>query len=183
MPGTRIRIVAGDTILAEGEVGEIQVQGDYLFDGYHNDADGTRDAFDDNWYRTGDLGFLLDGELYVTGRKKDLIIISGQNVYPHDVESEIGAFAEIRPGRCVAFGVYGEGDGTEKLVVMAELDADAAGTEADDDALKAAMRDRVLSRFFVNIADIRLFRTEQLRKSTSGKLARGANRELYHSLR
>jgi acyl-CoA synthetase (AMP-forming)/AMP-acid ligase II len=183
LPGTRIRIVAGDTILAEGEVGEIQVQGDYLFDGYHNDADGTRDAFDDNWYRTGDLGFLLDGELYVTGRKKDLIIISGQNVYPHDVESEIGAFAEVRPGRCVAFGVYDEGDGTEKLVVMAELDADAAGTEADDDALKAAMRDRVLSRFFVNIADIRLFRTEQLRKSTSGKLARGANRELYHSLR
>jgi fatty-acyl-CoA synthase len=181
LPGARVRIVGQGTVLDEGEVGEIQVQSDYLFSGYHNDEESTRDAFDADWYQTGDLGFLLEGELYVTGRRKDLIIVAGHNVYPHDIESEIGSLPGIKPGRAVAFGIYDDSEGTEKLVLMAEIDTESLSGETgpDEDALKTAMRDTVLSRFFVNVSDIRLFPTETLRKSTSGKLARGANRELY----
>lgn len=142
------------------------------------DEESSRAAFDGDWYLTGDLGFLLEGELYVTGRKKDLIIIAGHNVYPHDIEGEIGSLAAIKPGRAVAFGVYDDAEGTEKLVVMAEIDARSSSGAArlDEDALKSTIRDRMLSRFFVNVSDIRLFDTETLRKSTSGKLARCESR-------
>jgi acyl-CoA synthetase (AMP-forming)/AMP-acid ligase II/acyl carrier protein len=181
LPGARVRIVDGGVALGEGEVGEIQVQSDYLFSGYVGDEDSRRNAFDDDWYQTGDLGFLLEDELYVTGRKKDLIIISGHNVYPHDIENEIGSLPGIRPGRAVAFGIYDDSEGTEKLVLMAEIDATSAPEETslDEEALKATIRENILSRYFVNVSDIRLFGTETLLKSTSGKLARSANRELY----
>ena len=145
--------------------------------GYVGDPEATASAIRDGWYYTGDVGVLLEGELYVTGRKKDLIIVAGHNVHPHDVEESVGALPEIRPGRVVALGVEDEALGTQRLVVLAEtrvrLDDHSAA------ALTARVRALVASIFGVNAHDVRLFGEATLLKSTSGKLSRARNRELY----
>ena len=87
-------------------MGEILIKSDCLFDGYYNRPDLTAQAIVDGWYHTGDLGFLLDGELYVVGRKKDLLIIGGENIYPQDIEEIVASHPAIHDGRVIAMGVY-----------------------------------------------------------------------------
>jgi len=86
LPGSGVRVVssAGEDVPLGG-VGEILIRSDCLFDGYYNRPDLTAKAMRDGWYCSGDLGFYLDGELYVIRRKKDLIIVAGKNIYPQDV--------------------------------------------------------------------------------------------------
>ena len=92
-------------------------------------ADLTEKAFHDGWYLTGDLGYLADGEVYITGRKKDLIIVGGKNVYPQDLEALASEVPGIHPGRVVAFGVFNEEMGTEEVVIVAEDEDPAADRE------------------------------------------------------
>ena len=178
--GTTIEIVdAEGKPLENGRAGEIRVKSESRMHGYAGDPEGTASAIRGGWYYTGDVGVLLEGELYVTGRKRDLIIIAGHNVHPHDVEESVGALPEIRPGRVVALAVEDEALGTQRLVVLAEtrvpLDERAAA------ALAARVRAVVASVFGVNAHDVRFFGEATLLKSTSGKLSRARNRELYLS--
>jgi len=92
---------SGET-LVEGQVGEILLRSDCLFEGYCNRPDLTAEALVNGWYHTGDLGFVFDDELYVVGRKKDLLIIAGENIYPQDIEDIVTGHKAIHDGRAIA---------------------------------------------------------------------------------
>jgi acyl-CoA synthetase (AMP-forming)/AMP-acid ligase II len=113
--------------------------------------------------------------VFVTGRRKDLVIIGGKNVYPQDVEQVVNEVEGVHPGRVVAFGVPVRGLGTEGLVVLAESD------EPPDawDRVAERIRTAVPARLDTDVADARVVERGKLRKSTSGKLARAGNREWY----
>ena len=119
LPNQQIRIINDSGERARPDsVGEIAIHSDCLFTGYYNRPDLTAQAFVDGWYCTGDLGFLLDGELYVVGRKKDLLIVGGENIYPQDIEEIVGTHPSIHDGRVIAMGVYNPDLGTQDIVVV-----------------------------------------------------------------
>ena len=114
-----MRSDAGET-LPEDHVGEILIHSDCMLDSYHNNWEETQRSMVDGWFKTGDLGFFHDGELYVTGRSKEMLIIGGENIYPQDIEAILNAKDYLIPGRNVAFGVENPKTGTERLVILAE---------------------------------------------------------------
>jgi acyl-CoA synthetase (AMP-forming)/AMP-acid ligase II len=114
-----------------------------MLTGYYHRPDATAETLRDGWYLTGDYGYLAGGEVYVTGRKKDLIITGGRNVYPQDIELLAGEIEGVHPGRVVAFGVFEEATGTEEVVLVAEVDAGAEDRLRIADISGAASR-RVL---------------------------------------
>lgn len=162
--------------LPERFIGEIALRSNCMLTGYYHRPDATAQAFHEGWYLTGDLGYLANGEVYITGRKKDLIIVGGKNVYPQDLEYVANEVPGVYPGRVVAFGVYDEQAGTEEVVLVAETDAtdaDARQRIADD------LRVRVTKGTAVALRLVELVPREWLIKTSSGKIARGANRERY----
>ncbi len=177
LDGTELA-VADDAghILPSGHVGELLIRGVHRFIEYFGRDDLTRAAVNsEGWYRTGDLGFLHDGELYVTGRKKDLLIIQGRNFYPTDVEEVVGKVPGIAPGRVVAFGLADEASGTERMVVLAE----AGSVSVNDKRLALAVRNHVAQELDCTPGDVRIVPSRWLIKSTSGKIARADNRRKY----
>ena len=116
----RIRSNEGD-ILAEGHRGNVEFRGPSSLNCYFQNEEATRKVKDDQgWVSTGDLGFIFEGELYITGRSKDLIILAGRNVQPEDVEDIAAKVKGVRKGCVAAFGLESELDGTENLIVVAE---------------------------------------------------------------
>ena len=187
----------------DGTVGEIWLHGNNIGRGYFGREEETQRTFGnklqsrledgshaegvpDNgcWLATGDLGVYIDGELYLTGRIKDLIIIDGRNHYPHDIETTVGqASPAIRTGYVAAFSVPAEtldsagGNSGEQLVIVAER---AAGVgRADPDPVAAAVRAAVSREHQVRVADFRLVAAGTIPRTTSGKLARNACRAEY----
>lgn len=157
----------------EAQVGEILVRSASLFEGYRNDPERTAASFTDGWYRTGDLGFLHEGELFVAGRRKDIIIVAGRNLAPEDIEAVASEVPGILPGRVVAFGVLEPRSGTEEVWVAAE-------TEAEDAGQLARLRDllvRAAMTIDVSVARCVLVPPRWLIKSSSGKLSRALNKE------
>ena len=143
---------------------------------YYHRPDATSKAFRDGWYLTGDYGYIAEGELYVTGRKKDMIIVGGKNVYPQDIESLVGQVAGIHAGRVVAFGVFDEAQGTEEVVVIAETEAQ----DADEiRRIADAVRAHVTKNSAVALRIIHLVGPKWLLKTSSGKIARSANKEKF----
>jgi fatty-acyl-CoA synthase len=179
LAGAEVAIVAPDgSLQPEGHAGEIRVRSDSMMSGYFGDARATSAAIADGWYATGDVGLLFGRELYVTGRKKDLVIVAGHNVYPHDVEESVGSIPGVKPGRVVTFGVHDESLDTERLVILAET-IDSRANDGDLALLRERIRAHVSSVFGVTPSDVRLFGERTLLKSTSGKLSRAQNRALY----
>jgi acyl-CoA synthetase (AMP-forming)/AMP-acid ligase II len=131
----------------------------------------------DGWYKTGDMGYIADGELYISGRKKDLIIVGGKNVYPQDLEAIANAISGIHPGRAVAFGVQDERMGSEAIVMVCEAE-DAAAPEAKM-AIVRELRKRITQQTEVTLSDVRVVDERWLIKTSSGKIARADNREKY----
>jgi fatty-acyl-CoA synthase len=169
--GMDLRIDGAST---DRHVGEILLRGPSVFSGYGIDGN-DRSAFTgDSWFRTGDLGYVADGELFVTGRSKDLIIHRGSNVYPTDVEEVVGGCEGVQPGRAVVFGTFDKAMGTEQIVVMLEVTLGQ-----DESELRRRVREAVWRELSVAIADVRVCPPGSLVKSTSGKLSRPANREHY----
>ena len=161
--------------LADAVVGEIAIQSDCLFEGYYNRPDLTEQALVEGWYHTGDLGFMLDGELYVVGRKKDLLIIGGENIYPQDIEELVSAHPAIHDGRVVAMGVYNPNLGTEEVIVAAEVEREEL--LADATRLEQEVRSRVVAGIGIAVRTIFLKPPMWIVKSTAGKPARSATRE------
>ncbi len=120
---TQIKIVdeAGQ-VRPERQVGEVMVRSDCMLTGYYRRPD-LQPFDDEGWYRTGDRGYFADGELYIVGRSKDLIINAGKNIYPQDIEAIVNTVSGVHPGRAVVFGVADEREGTELIAVIAEVDA------------------------------------------------------------
>jgi acyl-CoA synthetase (AMP-forming)/AMP-acid ligase II/acyl carrier protein len=177
LPGVAVSIRGNDPDAADREVGEIVVSGDFLFDGYLNDAETTQARLSNGRYHTRDLGFLYDGELYVLGREDDLIIINGRNIYAHEVEAVVGQISGVKPGRAVAFGVFNDAIGSQELVVVAERETDPP--PVGDQAVRRAVRMAVLEQTGIEVKACRLEVPGWLVKTTSGKISREANRAKY----
>lgn len=177
LPNVRLRVLDEQRReLPERRVGEIALRSDCMLTGYYNRADLTALAFYDGWYLTGDLGYLAEGELFVTGRKKDLIIVGGKNVHPQDLEALAGEVPGVHPGRAVAFGVFDEELGTEEVVIVAEADS-----ETDDERSRLAdqVRQCVNRGSDIAVRVVQIVVPRWVLKTSSGKLARAANREKY----
>jgi acyl-CoA synthetase (AMP-forming)/AMP-acid ligase II len=183
----RVVIVDPDAgeALPDGRIGEIWTSGPNVAEGYWGRPEESAAIFraslangEGPFLRTGDLGFVLDGELYVTGRLKDLIIIRGRNYYPQDIERTIDrAHPMIRPGCGVAFAVHE--DGQERLVIVQELDD--GGTQADVDAALASIRRTVAAQHDLKVHAVVLIPRGEIPKTSSGKLQRIRTRDLYES--
>jgi fatty-acyl-CoA synthase len=171
--GCQVRIVDEQRQdVSPGKVGEIAIASVSLFDGYRNYPEKTAEVLADGWYYSGDLGFLDGDECFVIGRKKDIIIVAGNNVYPEDVEDAVGKSPGVLPGRVVAFGTDDEELGTEVLCVIAETEAQSA----ED---KKRVRLSILQAGMgmdVTIGRAYLVPPRWLIKSSSGKPSRSANR-------
>ncbi len=172
IPGMAVRIVDEQGAeRASGDIGEIWLRGTSVMDHYL-DAPGRphRDAvFTDGWYRTGDLGAVLDGHLYITGRKKDVVIVGGVNIYPEDLEAAVSEIPGIHAGRVVALGIDSEENGTEQLVLVAEADS---AEQAGAGVLEAEVRRTVAG--LCGVAPFRVFIVPPrwIVKSTAGKISR-----------
>ncbi len=162
--------------LPERCIGEIALRSNCMLSGYYRREDLTEKAFHQGWYLTGDLGYTAAGEIYITGRKKDLIIIGGKNVYPQDLEYLASEVPGVHPGRVVAFGVANKETGTEDVVIAAEADT-------DDPAERAQIADNICQ--YITKSSAVALRTafmvdrDWLIKTSSGKISRSANREKY----
>jgi acyl-CoA synthetase (AMP-forming)/AMP-acid ligase II len=176
LPNHQLRIAADSgAVLGEGSVGEILVRSDCLFDGYYNRPDLTAQAIVDGWYHTGDLGFRMGEELYVIGRKKDLIIVGGENIYPQDIEELAGSHPAIHDGRVVARGLYNPELGTEEIVMVAEVESEPL--LADREKIEQEIRSRIAAGMGVTVGTIFLKRPKWIVKSTAGKPSRSATLE------
>ena len=173
LPGCDIRIVdVSGRDLPEESVGEFAIRSVSLFDGYRNYPEKTAEVLQGGWYYSGDLGFRNGPDYFVIGRKKDIIIVAGNNIYPEDVEAAICTVRGVIPGRVVAFGEDDLKIGTERLCVMAE-------TEIVDAEEQKQLRVAILKAGIaidVSITNIYLVPPRFLIKSSSGKPSRQANK-------
>ncbi len=179
LPEHELEILGADgQALGEREVGEITLRSPCLMSGYDHNPDASAEALRDGRYHTGDLGYLAGGELFVTGRARDLIIVGGRNIYPQDVETVVEGIEGVVPGRVVAVGVPDSRLGTESLAVLAETrERDTATRERLRQEIHAAVAERTeVVPHAVRVLDHR-----SLLKSSSGKPARGANRDRFLS--
>ena len=177
---TSVRIVDGTgTVCGAGVAGEIELRSSSLFSGYWGANGFQTECFTgDGWYKTGDYGFVDDGELYVVGRFKDLIIVGGQNVFPEDVESIVNEVEGVYPGRVVAFAMEDEIYGTQSIAVIAETKGNAALSPA---ALEKEIRSRVLTGIGVAPRYVKAVPDRWIVKSTAGKISRKETREKFVS--
>jgi acyl-CoA synthetase (AMP-forming)/AMP-acid ligase II len=176
LPGNEVRIAFDSGApIASVRVGEILVRSDSLFTGYYNRPDLTAEALVDGWYHTGDLGFLLNDELYVVGRKKDLLIVGGENIYPQDIEELVASHPAIHDGRVIAMGVYNPDLGTEDIVVVAEVEREGLLSKAVE--IEGEIRTLVVAGIGVAVRTIFLKPPKWIVKSTAGKAARSTTRE------
>src|SRR5207244_114634 len=92
----------------------------FNFTRYYNDTEATAKAFADGWYRTGDLGYRIGNSFYISGRKRDVLIVAGVNVFPHDIEELVSQVEGVRAGRVSAFSTFDARVQTEQVVILAE---------------------------------------------------------------
>jgi acyl-CoA synthetase (AMP-forming)/AMP-acid ligase II len=175
IPGTEI-VILDDNFerLPERRVGEIALRSDCMLTEYFHRPDLTAKAFHDGWYLSGDYGYRAGGELFVTGRKKDLIIVAGKNIYPQDLEFIADRIPGVHPGRSVAFGVDNELAGTEDVVILVE-----AEPGSDEPGVSDAVRGAIAHQTDVVAREVRVVPPMWLIKTSSGKISRTRCREKY----
>lgn len=184
---TEIQIINPQTLVPSdaNEIGEIWVRGATVSQGYWNNLAATQltfqaycsDSKEGPFLRTGDLGFLYQGQLFVTGRLKDLIIIEGRNHYPQDIESTVeNTDLALRKEACAAFSV--EIKGEERLVIVAEIERSYA-RKIDEVALKRKIREAIAIEHDIRVDKIALIRQNCLPKTSSGKIQRQLCRSLF----
>ncbi len=162
--------------LPEGMEGVLQFRGPSATSGYFRNPEATARLFDGDWLNTGDRAYLRNGEIYITGRSKDLIVRAGRNIYPTEIEDAVGELEGVRAG-CVAAFATGQGDGSgERLVVVAE-------TREEDPEKRQALRERIQARVLedldISVDEVMLAASGAIPKTSSGKLRRGEARQRY----
>ncbi len=162
--------------VAERVIGELALQSDCLLTGYFNRPDLTDKAFHDGWYLTGDYGYISNGEVFVSGRKKDMIIVGGKNVYPQDLEALTFEVPGVHAGRSVAFGMFDEAQGTEEVVIIAEGDSEDAD---EQQRIADAIRLHVSRNSAIALRYVKVVGPKWIIKTSSGKTARSANKEKF----
>jgi 1-acyl-sn-glycerol-3-phosphate acyltransferase len=177
LPGHQIRVIddAGREV-PERREGRIQFRGPSATSGYYRNPDATRALFHGEWLDSGDLGYLANGEIHITGRTKEIVIRAGRNVHPAEQEEAVGDLPGIRKGNVAVFGSPDPVTGTERLVVVAETrEADPAGREAHVSAITALASDLL----GLPPDDVVLAPPNTVLKTSSGKIRRVACRKLY----
>ena len=177
LPGHEIRIVddACDE-LSDRHVGQLQFRGPSATRGYFHNPEATQRLFRDGWLDSGDYAYMVEGEIYLTGRVKDLIIRGGRNLYPYELEEAVGGIAGIRKGCVAVFASADPVSATERLVVMAETrEQDAAACEA----LRQKINEAAIDAIGMPADEIVLAPPHSVLKTSSGKIRRAASREAY----
>ena len=176
-PGHELSIVDREgNPLRERQVGEIWLRGPSVTAGYLGDAESTAETFGNGWLHTGDLGYQAEGNLYICGRAKDLIILNGKNHYPQDIERVASCVDGIRDGQCVAFSRL-TAEGAEEAVLVAESRRAGAAKDALVEAVKQAVR----AELGVQLADIVFIKRGTLPKTSSGKVRRRETKQRLES--
>ncbi|MBK7861288.1 MAG: fatty acyl-AMP ligase [Archangiaceae bacterium] len=157
--------------LKDRQVGELWVQGPSVARGYFKDPEATARTFGGGWLRTGDLGYLVNGNVYITGRKKDLIIVNGRNYDPQRIEWIADEVPEVRRGSTVAFSV--PGSSSEEVVVVVESRTQNPG------ALVDAVKQRINEQLQLSVSDVVVAPPGSLPKTSSGKIQRQKTRAQY----
>ncbi len=172
-----LRIIDEDgATLPEDRQGEILVRSGSLMRGYFRNEEATAKTLRDGWLHTGDLGFLRDGDLYITGRIKDLIITYGRNFYPHDIERIAAAVDRVRNGCVVAFPLHNEEESTDEIAVVAET---RATDRKDLIVIRREIRKRLINSIECNPKYVTLVPPREVPKTTSGKLRRAEASRMY----
>jgi fatty acid CoA ligase FadD32 len=190
--GQQVRIVdpVDRTARPDGEVGEVWVHGPNLATSYWGQPERSEEVFNgclaggadglpvSKWLRTGDLGVSYAGELYITGRLKDLIIVDGKNHYPQDIEQTVqDAHPAVQPGRVSAFGIATESG--EAIVVVMERTRGAGADDSSATEVSLAVRRAVAAAHDLKLRDVHVLHGEKVLRTSSGKIARTANRDRY----
>jgi 1-acyl-sn-glycerol-3-phosphate acyltransferase len=177
VPGNEVRIVdAMGYEVAERQEGQVQFRGPSSTSGYFNNPEETRRLFRGDWLDSGDRGYMAGGEIFLTGRAKDIIIRAGRNVYPQEIEEGVGDVPGIRKGCVAVFGHPDPDTGTERLVVLAET------RESDDSVLenlRKHVENVVTDLLGAPPDDVVLAPPHTVLKTSSGKIRRAASRESY----
>ncbi|MCK5366656.1 MAG: AMP-binding protein, partial [Gammaproteobacteria bacterium] len=162
--------------LPERQEGRLQFRGPSATSGYYRNQEKTAALFQGNWLETGDLAYIAAGELFITGRSKDLIIKAGRNIYPTEIEDLIGELDGIRKGRVAVFGSPDAQTGTERLVVLAETRKKQPQAR---ERLRAAINEIATDVVTMPPDDVVLAAPNTVLKTSSGKIRRAASRKLY----
>lgn len=173
-PGHELVVVDDDgKPLPERRVGHVWSRGPSVTPGYFENPEATAEGFGDGWLKTGDLGYFADGNLFICGRSKDLIIVRGANFYPQDLEWVASDLEGVRRGNVVAFSVLK--DGTEELVIAAEA------SSQDAPRLREELNQAISSSFGITPMHVALVRVGELPKTSSGKAQRRKTKAMYES--
>ena len=177
LAGVKVKIVDSEGgELSDRMIGEIALNSNCMLTGYYNRPDATQEAFLSGWYLTGDFGYRVQDQIFITGRKKDLIIVGGKNVYPQDIEQLAMEVAGVHPGRVVVFGVFNEELGTEDIVLIAEVHTDDF---EEREQISDQIRQTVARGSAITLRQVVLVGKKWLIKTSSGKIARLANRKKF----
>jgi fatty-acyl-CoA synthase len=181
LPGIEVRVVGeGGAVLGEREVGVLQLRGESVTPGYLT-VDGPVTAQDaDGWLDTGDEGYLVDGEVVVCGRRKDVIIMGGRNIYPTDIERAASAADDVRAGNAVAVRV-GAGEERHRESFVVAVESRRAGDPEAEAVIRKDVTRRVVSAVGVRPADVVVLGPGSLPKTPSGKLRRAATGQLLEA--
>ena len=175
--GTEVRVLDEHLKdVLERTIGELALKSDCMLTEYYHRPDATQKAIKDGWYLTGDYGYMVGKEVYVCGRKKELIIVGGKNVYPMDLEELAMQVKGVHAGRVVAFGVFNDMAGTEDVVIVAEVDSD---DPAERQRIEDEIRQTVTRGSAVAVRHVHLVDRKWLIKTSSGKNARVQNKEKF----
>jgi len=164
--------------LPERSVGELRLRGPSVTPGYFEETEKTAEAFAGGWLRTGDLGYLADGGVYICGRSKEVVIVNGRNFYPQDIEWEASQIDGVRKGNVICFGSGNGGSDREQVILAYET-----GVEDPEKRKQIGndIRSRVQDAVGVALDDVVAVDPGVLPKTSSGKLQRTRARELYES--
>jgi acyl-CoA synthetase (AMP-forming)/AMP-acid ligase II len=174
---TQVKVVDNQgNAVPDRVIGELALNSDCMLTGYYNRPDLTEKAFRDGWYLTGDYGYISNGQVFVSGRKKDMIIVGGKNIYPQDLESLTYEVPGVHAGRSVAFGMFDETQGTEEVVIIAEVDSEDA---EEQQKIADAIRLHVTKNSAIALRYVKVVGPKWILKTSSGKTARSANKEKF----
>ena len=162
-------------MLPENRIGRLQIKGPVVTPGYFNNESANQDAFvGAGWFNSGDLGFISDGELYLTGREKETIVIRGAKFYCYEVEDVVNAMIGVEPTFVASCGIGDPATGTEKLAIFFSPQG-----ITDEIQLAQAIRSRVTAQLGVAPGVVIPLPKEQFPKTTSGKIQRALSRKLW----
>jgi 1-acyl-sn-glycerol-3-phosphate acyltransferase len=176
LPRHQIRIVDANGEVGERREGHLQFCGPSATSGYLDSPEKTRELFDGPWLKSGDLAYAAGGDIFITGRSKDIVIRAGRHIYPEEIETAVGNLEDIRKGCVAVFGSTDARAGTERLVVVAETRLTEAGALA---ALRQRVAETAGRLLEAPPDEILLVPPGSVAKTSSGKLRRAATRELF----